>query len=124
MVLDENRSAAAIKAVSTGSAGQCRSQPGLGRSRPIQKKTLGPGALDRGFLCAFVTLDRAAGLRFGQQGGNPPQAALSGSEIGQFALRCHEQSRADCRKLSHLTHGPRPAVAPYRRVPFVLFQQS
>ena len=60
MPVAENRSGATIKVVSTGSAGHWRSKPGLCQSSPSQKKTLGPGALDRGFLCAFVTLDRAA----------------------------------------------------------------
>jgi len=56
----ENRSGAALMAVSTGSAEHWRSQPGFKQSGPRQEKTLGPGALDRGFLCAFVTLDIAA----------------------------------------------------------------
>ncbi len=56
MVSFENRRAAALMAVSTGSAEGCRSQPGMGQTTPIQRKTLGPGAVDRGFLCAFVTL--------------------------------------------------------------------
>ncbi|MBA4162352.1 MAG: hypothetical protein C0515_09820 [Novosphingobium sp.] len=68
MVSFENRSApfdklraiGVFECVSTGSAEDCRSQPGMGRPGPVQKKTLGPGALDRGFLCAFVTLDRLA----------------------------------------------------------------
>ena len=55
-----DRSATAGLAAGTASASDCRSQPGLGLMAAAQKKTLGPGALDRGFLCAFVTLDRAA----------------------------------------------------------------
>ena len=56
----ETWSAAAVLAVSSGSAGGCRSHPGMVQISAVQKKTLGPGALDRGFLLAFVTLDRAA----------------------------------------------------------------
>ena len=56
MVGRENRRAATIKVVSTGSAAARRSQPGMGQSADPNKKTLGPGALDRGFLFAFVTL--------------------------------------------------------------------
>ena len=56
MVPDENRRAATLMVVSTGSAGRCRSQPDLSQFDPSQRKTLGPGALDRGFLGAFVTL--------------------------------------------------------------------
>ena len=56
MQVIENRSGSALMAVSTGSAERLRSQPGLKQSSPSHKKTLGPGAVDRGFLCAFVTL--------------------------------------------------------------------
>ena len=52
----ENRRAATLMVVSTGSAERCRSQPGVGQSADPNKKTLGPGAMDRGFLFAFVTL--------------------------------------------------------------------
>ena len=55
-----DRSATAGLAAGTKSAGGCRSQPGMVQISAAQKKTLGPGALDRGFLLAFVTLDRAA----------------------------------------------------------------
>ncbi len=56
MAVRENRRAATFMVVSTGSTAGGRSQPALGRSTPAQRKTLGPGALDRGFLGAFVTL--------------------------------------------------------------------
>lgn len=52
----ENRRAATYWVVSTGSAERPRSQPNMGQSRSGKKKTLGPGAMDRGFLFAFVTL--------------------------------------------------------------------
>ena len=60
MVSFENRRAAAIWAVSTGSAEDCRSQPGMGQSTPAKEKTPTPGAVEQGFLCAFVTLDGLA----------------------------------------------------------------
>lgn len=50
MVLIENRSGAALMAVSTGSAEQCRSQPGWAEKAARQQKTLEPGAEARGFL--------------------------------------------------------------------------
>ena len=56
MAVRENRRAATLLVVSTGSAAGGYSQPSLGNSTPTQRKTLGPGALDRGFLGAFVTL--------------------------------------------------------------------
>ena len=71
MALDENRRAATVKVVSTGSAGQCRSQPGFSQSGPSQRKTLGPGALDRGFLGAFVTLWRRSLQETWATGGKP-----------------------------------------------------
>jgi hypothetical protein len=52
----ENRRAAAIGAVSTGSAEDCRSQPSMGQSTAA-KKNPRPGGIGRGFLFAFVTLD-------------------------------------------------------------------
>lgn len=56
MVAFENRSAATIQVVSTGSAEGCRSQPGMLPLTAQNKKTLVPGAVGRGFLFAFVTL--------------------------------------------------------------------
>ncbi len=56
MVGRENRRAATFWVVSTGSAERPRSQPGMEQARSGKKKTLGPGAMDRGFLFAFVTL--------------------------------------------------------------------
>ena len=52
----ENRRVATFWVVSTGSAERPRSQPGMEQARSGKKKTLGPGAMDRGFLFAFVTL--------------------------------------------------------------------
>ncbi len=115
MALDENRRAATLKVVSTGSAAVGRSQPALGHSTPTQTKTLGPGALDRGFLGAFVTLDGAAYRRLGQQGGNPSQTAPSGTVLGPFDLLAHEQSSAIGRDLSHQPHALRQAVESHRR---------
>ena len=74
----ENRSGADLMAVITGSAEDAHSQPGLSQSSPGQKKTPTPGALERGFLCAFVTLvDSKAFTRSGQQGGNPSRTVPS-----------------------------------------------
>jgi hypothetical protein len=86
MVPDENRSAAAIWAVSTGSAVRCLSQPGFKQSRPKTQKTLGPGALDRGFLCAFVTLDRAASKEAWATGGKPASSRAVEDRFRPFRL--------------------------------------
>lgn len=56
-------------------------------------KTPAPGAGGRGFHLAFVTLDRAAKGRRGQQGGNPPQAALSYANVGVFGCLPSERGQ-------------------------------
>jgi len=71
MASGENRSGAALLAVSTGSADRCRLQPGMGEMTGTKQKTLVPGAVGRGFRCAFVTLAKAIHQEARATGGKP-----------------------------------------------------
>jgi hypothetical protein len=57
MVSFENRRAAAIGAVSTGSAEDCHSQPSMGQSTAAKKENPHSGGIGVGVRFAFVTLD-------------------------------------------------------------------
>jgi hypothetical protein len=72
MVVFENRSGAAIWAVSTGSADGCIPQPGMGQIAVRKKKTLVPGALGRGFLvCVRHAIDSPTNQEVRATGGKP-----------------------------------------------------
>ena len=59
MVYFENRSAADIKSVSTGSAEICRLQASMRQMVTYPQKTLVPGALERGFVVRSSRNDSA-----------------------------------------------------------------
>lgn len=104
MVLVENRSAAALLAVSTGSADRCRSQPGMDQSKATQKKTLVPGAMGRGFLLRSSRYAKPAVQEAWATGGKPASNRLDHPYLGAPGFLPSERIRQVGRKLSQELH--------------------
>ena len=93
MVSFENRRAAAIGAVSTGSAEDCRSQPSMGQSTAAKKKTPTPGALEWG---SVLRSSRLTSRTSREAKGNRGETRL------RPLCRCQFYGRSPCSVMNNL----------------------